>query len=467
MQYLVRNRAPEEPRGRKRISWYGPGLLWMLSAVGTGSVLFTPRVGSAYGFQLLWILLLVVFFMWIMIKEVARYPIVTGKSILEGLQRLPGPGNWAVWVIFIPQLFAAAVGIAGLSAIIGSALQSFLPGSGSLYGIAFVIFSSIITVSGSYNALERISQVMAIALMLMAVVSAAVVFPALPKVLPNIVPSVPEDPDIYIILPWVGTILAGSMGILWFSYWTASKGFGGGLSDQVSPGPPDPNRKLRNRDKTYRIRAWVNLASKTAALAVLAGLLVIFSFLVLGAELLGPAGILPQGKDVALDLSRLFSEIWGDAGKVLIIASLVVALGGSILANQDGWGRSFADISMLLSKSSADELPASPKLVKILEQKSSRAIWNRNVLKRWYIGLITGVVPVVILLIFKDPVAIMSASGIIAAVHTPFIVFTAFAAIRIQLPLEHRPGWFSSVSMILAGMFFLVFAAVYIFSGAA
>ncbi|HEA62839.1 MAG TPA: divalent metal cation transporter, partial [Pseudohongiella sp.] len=72
----------------------------MLSAVGTGSILFTPRVASAYQYDLLWVLLLVVFFMWVMIREMARFSVVTGQSMLEGMHTLSGPRNWAVWTIF-------------------------------------------------------------------------------------------------------------------------------------------------------------------------------------------------------------------------------------------------------------------------------------------------------------------------------------------------------------------------------
>jgi len=37
----VRSHSPKPPKGIKRFQWYGPGLLWMVSSVGSGSVLFT------------------------------------------------------------------------------------------------------------------------------------------------------------------------------------------------------------------------------------------------------------------------------------------------------------------------------------------------------------------------------------------------------------------------------------------
>lgn len=93
---LYRGEVAVPPEGRQKLRWYGPGLMWMLSAVGTGSILFTPRVASVYQYELFWLLLLVVFFMWVMIREMARFSVVTGRTVLEGIHTLSGPRGWAV-----------------------------------------------------------------------------------------------------------------------------------------------------------------------------------------------------------------------------------------------------------------------------------------------------------------------------------------------------------------------------------
>ena len=151
---LLREKIPESPDGWTKLRWFGPGLLWMLSAVGTGSILFTPRVATAYEYQLLWLLLIIVFFMWIMIREMARFSIATGKTMLQGMYTLDGPKGWAVWFILLPQLLAAAVGIAGLSGVVGSALQGFLPGGTTLYGILLVVLCTAFVATGKYGAIE-------------------------------------------------------------------------------------------------------------------------------------------------------------------------------------------------------------------------------------------------------------------------------------------------------------------------
>eukprot|EP01022_Parablepharisma_sp_SALTPOND_P032624 TRINITY_DN8571_c0_g2_i1.p1 TRINITY_DN8571_c0_g2~~TRINITY_DN8571_c0_g2_i1.p1 ORF type:complete len:455 (+),score=6.63 TRINITY_DN8571_c0_g2_i1:396-1760(+) len=428
----------------------------MLSAVGTGSILFTPRVGSVYQYELFWILLLVVFFMWVMIKEMARFSVVTGETMLDGMSRLPGPKNWAVWIIFIPQLFAASVGIAGLSAIIGSAFAGFFSGVPWLYAIGTIVLSVLITTIGNYMQIENISKILGTILMGLVIFSAYVVFPNFQELFSGALPSIPEKIDLYIILPWIGTILAGSMGIVWFSYWVATRGFGGGfanrLKDDETPESKDKTQRSYVENSKY-LKEWIKIVDTTAFIGVLGGLVIITSFLVLGSELLAPKGILPSGSDVAVDLSKLFSNVWGESGKFIILVAIIIALGGSVLANQDGWGRSFADMSYIVAKKSFFT-----KLGMIVGVDLNRA---KN-LKKLYIITITGVIPIIIIALFKDPVAIMSASGIIAAMHTPFIVLTALLVNIKILPKEYQPNLFYIFIMIVAGLFYLGFALLYI-----
>lgn len=470
---MIRQTFPAPPDGAARIRWYGPGLLWMLSAVGTGSILFTPRVAAAYQYELLWLLLLVVFFMWVMIREMARFSIVSGCTMLEGMHTLPGPRNWAVWVIFIPQLFAAAVGIAGLSAVVGSAAGSFLPGSMTIYALATVALCTLLTTTGRYLLIERISRVLAGALLVITVVAAALVFPGVSKVASGLAVSWPSDSNLYIIMPWVGTILAGSMGIVWFGYWTATRGYGGGLEgrekDEEIPDEAEAeNRKAkiefqREELENYRARDWIGIMTKTAMLGVVGGAIVICSFMVLGAELMAPKGLMPEGTDVARDLTQLYADIWGTAGTWMMLAAIFIALGGSVLANQDGWGRSFADMTLILLREqrNSDSPGIILTAVKWIEAKTGSPTRERLFLKRLYIVVITGFAPALIIILFQDPVGVMSVSGIVAAAHTPFIVITALLVNQMRLPPALKPGWLTTIFMALAGLFYLGFGIVY------
>jgi Mn2+/Fe2+ NRAMP family transporter len=94
----------------------------MVSASGSGELLFTPRVGALYGYALVWALFAAVLLKWVINREVGRYAVCAGVSVLAGFARLPGPRQWALWLILVPQLLVAVASIAGLAGSAATAL---------------------------------------------------------------------------------------------------------------------------------------------------------------------------------------------------------------------------------------------------------------------------------------------------------------------------------------------------------
>ena len=466
----LRPRVPEPPKGRDRVRWWGPGLLWAMSAVGSGSILFTPRVGSEYGYELLWLLWGVALLMWVMIREAGRFAVLTGRTLLDGFSTLPGPRNWVLWVVFVPQLLAAVVGVGGLSALVGSALAGVLPGGIVLWSLSTLAASTALVVSGGYRIVSRVALVLALVLVAIAVVAAGTVFPGVADLAGGLAPGAPEDLDIPFVLPWIGTILAGSMGIIWYSYWAATRGYGGGAADLAEGEVEDEDRPDEEHatagDRATRFAGWMRTMSNTALLGVVTGTLIITSFLVLGAELLGPEGIVPSGVEVATQLTNLLSEVWGRIGFWLMTVAIVVALGGSVLANQDGWSRSFADITLLLplrgEQEGGDEQAehGGPGWLRAMTAWRPDAMGPRRALKIVYALVVAGVLPAAVIVVVQDPVAIMSVSGIVATIHTPFIVFATLALNR-RLPQVGRPGPVVQAALGLAGVFYTLFASAY------
>jgi Mn2+/Fe2+ NRAMP family transporter len=113
---------PKPPKGGERLKWLGPSFLWMLSAAGSGELLFTPRIAALYGYSLLWALLAAVILKWFINGEVGRFTVCTGATILEGFKQLPGPKNWSIWLILLLQAVVAVSTVAGLSGATATAL---------------------------------------------------------------------------------------------------------------------------------------------------------------------------------------------------------------------------------------------------------------------------------------------------------------------------------------------------------
>lgn len=471
-----RKELPQAPTGWKRLKWYGPGLLWMVSAVGSGSVLFTPRVGAKYGYDFLWLALIFMFFMWVMIREVGRYTVVTGNTIFEGYRDISGRTNWSLYFILIPQILAAVVTIAGIAALAGSAMMIALPWQYEYYATGIILLCLFLVITGTYNIIERITSLLGGVLVLVIISSAFMVFPDAGEFVQGTLPSFPEETDIEFVIPWVGFILAGASGIMWFSYWVSARGYGGHLTsfEEVHKMKEEKQEEdIEKHGEEYsQLKDWFRTMSNTTVIGVVGGGVVLISFLILGTELLKPEGTIPEGIDVAEDLTKLLFDIWGEMGRWFLIIGIMIALLGTILSNQDGYGRMFADGTAILSmpflkkrKIIDPELPVEAEEVAtpLKEQNRKRKkiaslLLDKKRLRLFYAVLLGGVAPIIVFFLVKDPVKILSVAGTVAAVHTPVVVFLTLHLNRTRLPEPMRPGKFLTIMMWLSGFAYGAFA---------
>jgi Mn2+/Fe2+ NRAMP family transporter len=455
----LRRDSPEPPRGRQLLAWLGPGLIWMVSSVGSGTVLFTPRVGSRYGYELLWMMLAVTVLMWVIIHEVGRYTTVTGKTILNGYSDLPGPQGWAVWLIFVPQIVAAVTTIAGIAALLGSVLMNALPGDQLVYSIGIILLTSILVISGRYKGVERTMSLLAAVLVAAGIIAATAVFPGLTPIVSGFVPGLPEDMDFAFVLPWVGFLLAGAAGVMWFSYWTAARGYGGSVPPSENPtGAGGPPERLQSDDAlAHRLKKWQRVLALAAGIGVVGAFITNLAFIILGTELLRPEGIIPEGIEVAEDLTLLLSEIWGAAGMWILTIGMVVALWGTIISNIDGWPRLFTDATLILFGRSRREEHAWSWLRQWISEE------NASKVRLFYITIVATVFPLILFLMVRNPVNLLSVAGSIAAAHMPFVVVVTMMVNHRRLPKVLRPGMPMTALAFCSAIFFLTVAGMQLF----
>src|SRR5687767_11597787 len=139
----------------------------MVSAAGSGELLFTPRIGSMYGYALLWAMLVAVALKWIINREVGRYAVCTGESILAGFARLPG-GRAIVWAILAPQILVAVAAIAGMAGSAATAVILVLPGDVRVWMLVALGASTTLVFLGAYRSIERTAAVIGTGLALAA-----------------------------------------------------------------------------------------------------------------------------------------------------------------------------------------------------------------------------------------------------------------------------------------------------------
>ncbi|MBE9185698.1 Nramp family divalent metal transporter [Microcoleus sp. LEGE 07076] len=433
---------PQPPEGWERFKWLGPSFLWMLSAAGSGELLFTPRIAALYGYSLLWALLAAVILKWFINNEVGRFSVCTGATILEGFKQIPGPKNWTIWLILLPQLVVAISTVAGLAGAAATALILVTGGSVQLWTVIIIAVTATIVFLGQYKVVEKISSFIGIGRTLAVVAAAIFVFPNLRKLAAGLVPQIPPNVQYQEILPWLGFMLAGAAGLMWYSYWVEARGYGAASLKQEEP----LDFSQIDSQQTKKLQGWVTLMSFSNTLAVVGALLAALAFLILGGELLRPQGLVPKEQQVAEILGSLLGDLWGPFGFWFMVAIVFITFCSTTLSVQDGFGRMFADGTQIL-----------------LQGFGVQNRWtNEKFLQRFYVALLLAVLPIAIYLIFGEPVALLQIAGGIEAAHIPIVTGLTLYVNHRMLPEELRPSKFIWGGTVIAGIFFACFAVIYL-----
>ncbi len=434
---------PKAPQGWKRFLWLGPSFIWMLSAAGSGELLFTPRIAALYGYSLLWALLAAVILKWFINGEVGRFTVCTGATILEGFKRLPGPKNWAIWLILIPQFVVAVSTVAGMAGAAATALILVTGGTVQLWTVVIILVTAAIVFLGQYEGVEKISSYVGIARTVAVVVAAIVVFPSLGQLGSGLVPQIPSNVQYQEVLPWLGFMLAGAAGLMWYSYWVDARGYGASALKQEQP----INFSQRGQDELHRLKGWIAQMLLSNTLAVVGALLAALAFLILGGELLHPEGIVPREQQVAETLGQLLGDLWGPFGFWFMIAIVFITFCSTTLSVQDGFGRMFADGTQIILQG--------------FGKQSGRWV-NEKFLRKFYIVVLLATLPIAVYLFFGQPVALLQTAGGIEAAHIPVVTGLTLYLNHRMLPKELRPSKLIFAGTVVAGLFFAGFAIIYL-----
>ncbi|NEQ27490.1 MAG: divalent metal cation transporter [Microcoleus sp. SIO2G3] len=380
---------------------------------------------------------------WFINGEVGRFTVCTGATILEGFKRLPGPKNWAVWLILVPQFVVAISTVAGMAGAAATALILVTGGTVQLWTVIIILVTAAIVFLGQYDSVEKISSYVGVARTIAVVAAAVVVFPSLGQLGAGLVPQIPQDVQYQEILPWLGFMLAGAAGLMWYSYWVNARGYGAAALQQESAIDFSQN----SRTDRQRLKGWITQMLLSNSLAVVGALLAALAFLILGGELLRPEGLVPKESQVAETLGRLLGDLWGSFGFWFMIAIVFITFCSTTLSVQDGFGRMFADGTQILLQG--------------FGVRQGR--WtNEKFLRKFYIVVLLAILPIAVYLCFGEPIGLLQTAGGIEAAHIPIVTGLTLYLNRRMLPEELRPSKLIFAGTVIAGLFFGVFAVIYL-----
>lgn len=432
---------PQPPTGRRRVVWLGPGFLWMISATGSGELLFTPRIGSRHGYSLLWALIAAVVLKWFINRAVGRYTVCTGADILVGIARMPGPRHWGVWALLVPQALVAVSVISGLAAASATALTLMLPGPIAVWTVVALGLSFVLVYWGRYATIERAAALLAILLAVLVVAAAVTVLKSPAELAVGLAPRLPPDVQVGEVLAWLGLALSGASGMTWYSFWLRTKRYGAAAlaGERVEPA------SLAEEDRT-RLRGWLRQLTLDNTVAVVGTLVIMLAFLVLGAELLRPRRTLPEEDRIARVLGELLGGVWGDLGFWVMVGAVLVGFWSTVLSSQDGFARMFSSGTHLLAGA-----------------YRAQGRWrDYRFLCRTYLVVLLTVLPLGLYLLVGEPVALLAIAGAIEAAQLPVLAGFVLHLNRRELPPGLRPSLVAMIGTAVSGVFFAVFAVVHV-----
>jgi Mn2+/Fe2+ NRAMP family transporter len=438
---MATHQLTKAPKGKERLKWLGPAFIWMLSAAGSGELLFTPRIASQYGYTLIWALFLAVAMKWFINREIGRYTVCTGATFFRGLASLKNK-RWMLWLIIVPQLVVAVATIAGLAGAASTAIVVVIKIPLWIPAIIITVITSLVIASGGFKTIEKLTTVLAIIISLSILAAAIATGPDLQKIGEGFTPILPPNIKVDEVLPWLGFMLAGAAGLMWFSYWTAARGYGAASLKNEEPINPEELEENQRQE----LKGWLQHMTIANTLAVIGALVIAFAFLILGTELLKPQGLIPEENKVAETLGQLLGGIWGKIGFWFMIGAVFITFVSTMLSDQDGFGRMFADGSAI-----------------VLKNKKLDGKWTDvNFLKKIFIAVVLCILPIITYLIAGEPVKLLKLAGVVEAAHIPVLTGLILYLNKTSLPRSLQPSKIVFWITIIAGFSFAAFAVMYV-----
>ena len=353
------------PVGLAALALVGPSFVWAAEYIGSGEVILATRTGAILGTAVLWAIVIGIFLKFWIGMSGGRYTVCTGEGMIDMFDRMPGPKHWAVWVVLVIQFIAgtfsigAVVTAAGVfvsslfpAQIIPESIRNIFPG---LCGWAVTITAVAIVWSGIFNVLKMVMSFLVLIIVLGVLYVAVHVFPGVGALLKSMTFSVPAIPEWARslqnvgnnpwkeVLPLLGWGAGGFASQVWYTYWVLGAGYGAAAGRGYGRAADVASLRTMTRELAERIKGWCRVLYIDSSLAMVIGIVVTSAFYIAGAGVLGPEKIAPNGPDVAIKLSTIFSSEWGAWGGFLFMLAGAAALISTQIGQLAGWPRLLAD----------------------------------------------------------------------------------------------------------------------------
>ncbi|MCG8607472.1 Nramp family divalent metal transporter [bacterium] len=336
-------------------TYFGPGIILMMTGIGTSHLITAPTAGGRFAYALLWCIPIAYIFKYYGFEMAFRFTNATGKSIIEAYST--AWKKWPLWYVLVTTVIQCAIGQAG-RLIAASAVLYYLftvtlgfgiPIVG--YGLLLGVASVLIILRGSYSAVELGAKIAAGALVLATVIVYLVKPAPLAEMSHFFIVETPVGSWL-IIAAFLGLLPTGIDVSLQASEWGKAKKVG---MSQIRPVleqmnlakefNPFTSEKQDLAVDTARLpdhaleycRRWFKIGLWDFRLGHVVSFVMACIFLLLAAVWMYPNPV--EGRAVIGEIAKIFTESVGPWMMVIFLLGAFAATFSTAFNYFDGWPR--------------------------------------------------------------------------------------------------------------------------------
>jgi Mn2+/Fe2+ NRAMP family transporter len=337
------------------IRHFGPGLMLMMTGIGTSHLITAPTAGGRFAFALLWCLPIAYVFKYYGFEMAFRFTGATGRSLLDAYST--SWRKWTLWYIMLTTLAQCAIGQAGRVVAAAAVLYFLFSEQLNLgvplwgWGLLLSCLSCAIILFGRYKAVEIATKIFAGIL----VVSAVATYVFRPAPLASLghffLVEVPEGSWL-LIAAFFGLLPTGIDVSLQASEWGKARrtGLGGIRTTLEKTGvaksfdPFSPRKEDLAVDVTTLPRSiqqyvyrWFRISIWDFRVGHVVSFFMAAIFLLLSAMWLYPSAV--EGKAIIGEIAQIFTLSVGPWMMTIFLLGAFAATFSTMFNYFDGWPR--------------------------------------------------------------------------------------------------------------------------------
>ena len=333
----------------------GPGLILMMTGIGTSHLVTAPVAGGRFEFALLWCIPVAYVFKYYGFEMAFRFTSATGRSMLDAYST--AWKKWPLWYVLVTTLLQCALGQAGrliaAAAVVYYFLSQFLglDVPMSLIALLLGVISVMTILRGRYGAVEKITKILA-GILFVTTVVVYLVRPAPLAAAAHFFSYEIPGGSWLIIAAFLGLLPTGIDVSLQASEWGKAKKVGmgrirpaletGGIANTFDPFAPrvedlrvDTSR-LSDHAREY-CRRWFTISLWDFRIGHIVSFFIATVFLLLAAVWLYPSDV--SGRAVIGEIARIFTESVGSWMMSIFLFGALAATISTAFNYFDGWPR--------------------------------------------------------------------------------------------------------------------------------